>query len=59
MLNRLGRYDESLRSANEAIRLSQNDPDHWLRKAEALKALRRGKEARAAEEQAALLRRHA
>jgi Flp pilus assembly protein TadD len=59
VLNQLGRYEDALNAANEAIRLRPDDPDNWLRKAESLKKLRRRDEARSAEMQAARLRANA
>ena len=56
VLKQLRRYQEALNSAEQAIRLSPNDPDNWLRKAEALKGLRRRKDQRDAEAQALRLR---
>jgi Flp pilus assembly protein TadD len=52
----MGRYNEALDAAEEAIRLSPDDPDHWSRKAEALRGLRRKKEAKKAEAEAERLR---
>jgi Flp pilus assembly protein TadD len=56
VLIKLRRYQEALDSAEQAIRLAPNDADNYLRKAEALKRLRRSKDARAAEAQAQALR---
>jgi tetratricopeptide (TPR) repeat protein len=56
VLKQLGRFEESLKAADAAINLSPKDPDNWQRKAEALKKLRRRKEAREAETQVARLR---
>jgi tetratricopeptide (TPR) repeat protein len=52
----LGRYEEALDAAEKSIRLAPRDPDNWLRKAEALRKLRRSKEAREAEAEVDRLR---
>ena len=49
MLKQLGRYNEALVAAEAVINLAPDDPDNWRRKAEALKKLRRYKEAHSAE----------
>jgi tetratricopeptide (TPR) repeat protein len=56
VLRLLRRYDEALEAAEAAIQLAPNDPDNWLRKAEALRKLRRVKEAQVAESEAARLK---
>jgi len=43
------RYQEALTAAEEAIRLSPDDPDNWQRKVEALRQLRRRGDALIAE----------
>ena len=59
VLKQLRRYEEALDAAEAALRLAPNDPDNWQRKAEALRKLRRGKEARAAEAEVVRLRNEA
>jgi tetratricopeptide (TPR) repeat protein len=56
VLKELERYDEALDAAEVAIQIAPNDPDNWLRKAEALRRLHRRREARDAENEAAHLR---
>jgi tetratricopeptide (TPR) repeat protein len=56
VLKQLKRYDEALAAAEAAVKLAPNDPDNWQRKAEALRKLRRGRDARSAEEQVERLR---
>lgn len=56
VLKHLERYDEALDAAENAILLAPHDPDNWLRKAEALRKMRRRREARAAETEAERLR---
>jgi len=52
----LFRSEEALEAAESAIQIAPKDPDNWQRKAEALKKLRRGREARDAESEVVRLR---
>ena len=58
VLKELGRSQEALEAAEQAIKLAPNDPDNWLRKAEALKRMGRSRkgDARDAEARALKLR---
>jgi tetratricopeptide (TPR) repeat protein len=56
VLKQMRRHQEALATAEEAIRLSPNDPDNWQRKVEALRQLRRHNDARIAEAEVLRLR---